>query len=49
LHANRTAASTQHKNAVGHKRNENAVEGVVRLNFPWANKSATAEVRKVKM
>jgi len=32
-----------------HKRSENAVAGVGRLNFPRANKSVTAEVRKVEI
>ena len=44
--ANYKAAITQHKNAVDHKRNENAVAGVGRLNFLGAKKSVTAEVRK---
>ena len=33
---------------VDHKRNENAVAGVERLNIPMANKSVTAEVKKVE-
>jgi len=47
--ANRKEAITQHKNAVHDKRNENAVAGVGRLNFPGANKSVTAEVMKVEI
>jgi len=47
--ANRKAAITQHKNAVHHKINENAVAGVGRLNFPGADKSVTTEVRKVEI
>ena len=46
--ANRKAAITQHKNAVDHKRNENAVAGVRMLNFPGDSKSFTAEVKKVE-
>jgi len=34
---------------LGHKRNENAIAGVGKLNFPGANKSASAEVRKVEI
>jgi len=45
--ANRKAAIMHHNNAVDYKRNENAVVGVGRLNFPMANKSVTAKVRKV--
>jgi len=32
-----------------HKRSENAVAGVGRLNFPGANESVTIEVRKVEI
>ena len=45
----RKAAITQHKNAVDCKRNENAVAVVGRLNFPGANQSVTAAVRKVEI
>jgi len=34
---------------VDHKRNENAVAAVGRLNFPGSNKSVAAEVRKVEI
>jgi len=44
-----SACITQHKDAVDHKRNENAVEGVGRLKFSGANKFVTAEVKKVEI
>jgi len=47
--ANWKAAITHHNNAVDHKRNENPVAGVGRLNFPGVNTSVTAEIRKVKI
>jgi len=51
--SNRKAAisyqPTLHKNAVVHKRNENAVADGGRFNFPRANKFVTAEVRKVEI
>jgi len=37
------------KNPVYHKRTDNAVAGVRRLNFPGPNKSVTAEGRKVEI
>jgi len=34
----------KHNNAVDHKRNENAIAGVGRMNFPVFNKSVADEV-----
>jgi len=39
----------QHNNALNHKRNENAVAGIGRLNFLVINKSVTAKVKKVEI
>jgi len=39
----------QHNNAVGHKRNENAIAGVARLNIPVVIKAVTVEVKKVEV
>jgi len=39
----------QHNNALEHKRNENAVAGVVMFNFSVGNKSVTAKVKKVEI
>jgi len=34
---------------VDHKRNENAVAGIRRLNFPVVNKSVSAKAKEVKI
>jgi len=38
-----------HNHALDHKRNENTVAGVGRLNFPVFSKSVIAKVRKVEI
>jgi len=45
---NRKAAIIQQNNVAYHKRNENAVEGVERLNIPVVDTSVTADVKKVE-
>ena len=47
--ANRKAGIIQHNNGVDHKTNENAVAVVRKLNLPVANKSVTAEDKKVEI
>jgi len=39
----------QQNNAVDHKRNENAVAGVEKLDISVVNKYVTAEVKKVEI
>jgi len=46
--ANRKAVIIHHNNVVDYK-NENAVVGVGRLNFPVVNKSVPAKVREVEI
>jgi len=43
------AAIIHHNNAVDYKRNENAVGGVERVNFPVFNEPVTAKIRKVEI
>ena len=46
---NRKAATMHYNNEVDHRKNENAVAVIGRLNFPVVNKSVIAKIRKVKM